>query len=260
MNLATSIEQHHRKVTRRSRVEAAGATDRGHVRVRNEDRFVADPSLGLFMVADGLGGRDMGHAASAMAVTVVQQLVGETLGRPEDDRPVPSRILGAALRHANACIHSAASKQRPGRGMATTFAGILVDGNEVCIAHVGDSRVYRLRDGELELMTEDHSLFNDLLARGVALEWAETVPTRGALTRSLGLELDVDVTVRIETARPGDVLLLCTDGLSGVVDMEDIAYILAHHDDAEGAAAELVAEANALGGPDNITVVVVRWD
>jgi serine/threonine protein phosphatase PrpC len=219
-----------------------------------------DPTLGLFMVADGLGGRDLGHAASTMAVSAVQQMVEDALDRRPGDRPVASRVISTALRHANACIHSAASKQPPGRGMATTFAGVLIDGTEVCLAHVGDSRAYRLRDDELELMTADHSLVNDLLARGVAPEWAEALPTRGALTRALGLEANVDVTLRLETVKPGDVLLLCTDGLSGVVDLEDIAYILSQHVDLEEIAAKLIEEANDIGGPDNITVVLVRWD
>jgi PPM family protein phosphatase len=259
MNLARTVE-HVRRTPVYSQVEAAGATDRGRVRTRNEDAFCVDPTLGLFMVADGLGGRDMGHAASAMAVSTVQHLVADVLDRELHDRPLASWTLSAALRHANACVHSAARKQAKGRGMATTFAGILVEGDDVCIAHVGDSRVYRLRHDELELLTADHSLLNELLAQGVAPEWAQALPQRGALTRALGLEAEVDVTLQFETAKPDDVLLLCTDGLSNAVEMEDIAYILSQNADAEAAAAALIAEANDLGGPDNITVVVVRWN
>ena len=246
-------------------LEAAGETDRGYVRVRNEDAFGVHRDIGLFMVADGVSGREAGDVASRMAV----DSVGEFLTRVYQTWPRNPRhggeepeaaMFAAALRHANRRIfREGREMQAEGRGMTTTFVGALCSGDQVCVAHVGDSRAYRLRRGQLIQLTEDHSLGNEIGHSRRAEEWLFAGVNPAALTRALGLFETVEPTVAVDRPEPGDVLLLCSDGLTNMLDPDEIADLLTHITDVELCARALVIAANTAGGGDNTTVVVVRW-
>lgn len=244
-------------------VEARGVTDRGEVRVRNEDSFGVHDDLKLYVVADGVAGRDHGDVASKMAVDLVSRFVRRV--RPSwpeasrDGQDPIAELFAAAVRHANRKINREARKQEEGRGMSTTFVGAMVDGAKVYLAHVGDSRAYRLRDGVLTQLTIDHSVANELGGARRPMDWLIAAMNPAALTRAVGLNENVDVAMQVERAVPGDVLLLCSDGISNMLDPSDISSILDAVHDAEVAARALVAAANAAGGRDNSTAVVVRF-
>ena len=218
----------------------AVATDPGRRRRRNEDAYITQPPL--FAVADGMGGAQAGELASRLAV---EAMSGQT-------------DVEALIREANRRVYERSSADAAVSGMGTTMTAALVgaDGT-VTIGHVGDSRAYRLRGGELEQLTEDHSLVAELVRSGqLAPEDADTHPQRSVITRALGTDPDVDVDVRTVRAEPGDLFLLCSDGLTTMVgDEEILATIEADRDDLRGAADALVGKANRGGGEDNITVV-----
>jgi PPM family protein phosphatase len=244
-------------------VESAGATDRGEVRTRNEDNYAVYDDLGLYVVADGVAGRDHGDLASKMAVELVGNFVrrvAPTWPTSANDGADPcAALIAAAVRHANRRIHREAEKQAEGRGMSTTFVGALVEGNTVHVAHVGDSRAYLFRDGELVQLTRDHSVANEMADRTRPIDWLVAAMNPAALTRALGLYQGVDVAVRTEHALPGDLMLLCSDGISNMLDPSDIAAILGAVRDIEVCARALIAAANAAGGRDNSTAVVLRF-
>jgi PPM family protein phosphatase len=245
-----------------TQIDATGGTDRGRRRVRNEDAFGVFPEIGLFAVADGVGGRLQGDVASERAIEEVSTFLGADRTWPmeaEGKRDDLGAHFVAAVKHANERIHLGGHHQPKEQCMATTFAGILVDHDRACIAHVGDSRVYRLREHAIEALTDDHSLANELIRRAVASsENAEAIPNGRALARALGLKETVEVSVRLEALRMGDVFLACTDGLHGVVSASEITEILAEMTSAGAAVDRLIACANAGGGPDNVTAVVLR--
>jgi PPM family protein phosphatase len=233
---------------------SAAVSDRGLRRSHNEDRFGAYPELGLFVVADGMGG----HAGGEIAAQIAVDEVHAALSRP--GVASPSR-LEDAIERANWTICRASSRDPELREMGTTIAALLVEDGHVTVAHVGDSRVYRLRNRRLEQLTEDHSLFNYYVRAGLA-DPANSAdfPYHNVVTRALGLRPVVTVdTARLRFA-PGDTFMLCSDGLSGVVDDEEITAILLTCVDLDHAARELVTLANERGGPDNITVVLVRQE
>lgn len=249
--------------TRAHRLSWAGATDQGRERKANEDRFGVFPEVGLAVVADGMGGAAAGDVAAQMAV----ELVGEALVDPDVTwpsgmaRPVAMGLprLVAAIERANHCIHGAALRTPAWRGMGTTIVAALASGDRIALAHVGDSRIYRLRGRRLELMTEDHSLFNVCVRAGLAdPDHPEQFARRNMITRALGIEPVVEVEARLVDVVPGDTLLLCSDGLTGPVAQCELATILLHHANLDEAADQLVARANELGGPDNITAVLIR--
>jgi protein phosphatase len=174
------------------------------------------------------------------------------------DQALPLLVAGIQL--ANGRIFAAARRDRDKRGMGTTFAAALARDGFVAIAHVGDSRVYRYRKGELELLTRDHSLLNECIRLGhIQPEDAAAFPLQHVITRALGTEESVEVDTRIDEIQSGDVLLLCSDGLSGTVDPGDMAEILSSHRDLSQAVKRLVQRANERGGPDNVTCILVRW-
>jgi protein phosphatase len=241
-------------------VEAAGHTDRGKVRRRNEDSFAVRNQLGLFVVADGVSGREHGDVASRTAVDRVTHYVAEAAGATPGDLHDPAPTLfEEAVRKANREIYREGLKQGEGRGMTTTFVGALVHGEELCLAHVGDSRAYRYRDGHLVQMTMDHSVGNELFTSRRPDDWRLLGVNLAALTRALGLHESVQVAVQEAEARAGDVLLLCSDGLSNMLPTAEIEDILARESDLELCAEALVSAANDAGGFDNTTVVLVRW-
>jgi len=254
-------------------VEAAGTTHSGMIRESNEDSYAIVEGLGLFLLADGMGGRAAGEVASKMAVDTVRGFFDDpdstwpvAIGPPTErggtiryvDQALPLLVAGIQL--ANGRIFAAARRDREKRGMGTTFAAALARDGFVAIAHVGDSRVYRFRDGQLDLLTRDHSLLNECLRLGHILpEDAAAFPLQHVITRALGTEESVEVDTRIDEVANGDVLLLCSDGLSGSVESGEMAQILATYRDLRDAAARLIARANERGGPDNITCILVRW-
>jgi protein phosphatase len=229
--------------------EYVARTDTGRQRASNEDSHLARAPV--FVVADGMGGAQAGEVASQLAVAhFAQDLAGA-----QDDE-ARERLVQAA-RAANAEIFALSETDSRRAGMGTTLTAAFVGSSEVLIAHVGDSRAYRWRDGELERITEDHSLVEELLRQGrLTAEEAEEHPQRSIITRALGPEPDVEVDTFAVGARDGDVYLLCSDGLTSMVSESAVADLLAGARDLEHAADELVSAALAAGGRDNVTVVM----
>jgi serine/threonine protein phosphatase PrpC len=230
-------------------VEHAGVTDVGLQRSANEDALVVAPPF--FAVADGMGGAKAGEVASSIATDAFK-------GESESAEPAELQ-LGRILRKANQRIYELASADESHRGMGTTLTAAKVHGDEVSLGHVGDSRAYLLRNHKLEQLTKDHSLVAELERSGqISPEAAEHHPQRSIITRALGPEPDVEVDTYTLAGRPGDVFLLCSDGLTSMVSDQELSSILRSADDLDGAAGSLVGAANRSGGKDNITVVLFR--
>jgi PPM family protein phosphatase len=230
-------------------VEQAHRTDTGRQRQANEDSFFAGPQM--FAVADGMGGAQAGEVASRIAAESFEPAV-------RGDQSAEAYLRSIA-EEANRRIHSIAQRDSSRSGMGTTLTAALLDGDEVSIAHVGDSRAYVYRDGNLRLLTSDHSLVEELRRQGrLTDEQAEDHPQRSIITRALGPEEAVEVDTLTFSARPGDVFLLCSDGLTTMVRDDRIAATLAEADDLDDAVDRLVAEANEAGGRDNITAIAFR--
>jgi PPM family protein phosphatase len=230
-------------------IEQAGRTDVGRQRSANEDSLVLRPPF--FAVADGMGGAKAGEVASAIAAETF-----EAAGRPGE---APEAELSRLLREANRRIYDLAVGDESRRGMGTTLTAAKVHGDEISLGHVGDSRAYLLRDGELEQVTRDHSLVAELERTGqITPEAAEHHPQRSIITRALGPEPDVEVDTYTVAGRPGDLFLLCSDGLTSMISDGEVASILRNTEDLERAADELIRAANQSGGKDNITVVLFR--
>jgi PPM family protein phosphatase len=226
------------------------ASDLGRQRQGNEDNyFVRAP---LFVVADGMGGAQAGEVASEMAV--------ESFDGGLPDGP-PADGLVSVIETANRRIHDRSRAESQRAGMGTTVTAAYVGEQEVTIAHVGDSRAYVLRDGELTRLTRDHSLVGELVARGkLTEEQAETHPQRSVITRALGPEPDVEVDVQAYQARAGDVFMVCSDGLTSMVPEARVREILRAGGSLEATGRELITAANDAGGRDNITVVLFRLE
>jgi serine/threonine protein phosphatase PrpC len=228
--------------------ESAGRTHPGKVRRRNEDAYVLDPPL--FAVADGMGGAQAGEVASRLTASAFREY-------HEADTLPPDERIQAIIQEANRRIYERARADSDASGMGTTVTAALLTGGHVTLGHVGDSRAYRIRDGELEQLTEDHSLVADLMRSGrLTPEEAEAHPQRSVITRALGTDPHVDVDTMAVDAEPGDVFLLCSDGLTTMVGDEDILGILDAAPTLDDAAKELVRAANTGGGEDNVTVVL----
>jgi len=224
----------------------ASRSDTGRKRRRNEDAYVVQPPL--FAVADGMGGAQAGEVASRLAVEALADDGGGTGGE--------SRVL-ELIQEANRRVYEHQGSNSDTSGMGTTMTVALVEDGIVTIGHVGDSRAYLVRDGAVDQLTEDHSLVAELIRSGkLSPEEAESHPQRSVITRALGSDPDVDVDTFTVEAQPGDVFLLCSDGLTSMVGDEAILdAVEGHRDDLDGAASELVQLANRAGGEDNITVV-----
>jgi protein phosphatase len=242
------------------RIEAAGYSHPGRQRRRNEDAFAVHLELGLFVVADGMGGHAGGEVASRLAVEAVAAHLIAILSGPPSVATRAGELLTSAVQRANQAVVGAARSKAEANDMGTTIACVLARGDRAAVAHVGDSRVYRYRDHRLETLTDDHSLLAECLRSGyLTPELAGSFPYKHLVTRSLGADDTVEVDVRVIEPLPGDVVLLCSDGLSGVVEEEEIARILEAEPGLEAAARRLVQRANEEGGPDNVTVVLARW-
>jgi protein phosphatase len=229
--------------------EEAGLTDVGRQRHTNEDRFFE--AAPMFAVADGMGGARSGEVASQIAVDEFEAQQAAD-GTPEDR-------LARIVQAANRKIYELAQSDESHAGMGTTLTAALVGAGEISLGHVGDSRAYRFRDDELERLTQDHSLVEELMRMGkLSPEDAEVDPRRSIITRALGPEPTVEVETCTYPAKDGDVYLLCSDGLTGMVSEERLGEILRSRSSLDQAARQLVDEANASGGKDNITVVLFK--
>ena len=243
-------------------------TDVGKKRKGNEDSLFVNPEQNLFVVADGMGGHAAGEVASKVAVESINEFVCLTGGDEEITWPFgldenisyDGNRLKTAVRYANRRVLEAMKEKTEYEGMATTVAGVLVDGETANVAHVGDSRVYLYRGGLLTQLTNDHSWVNEQLQSGIiSADQARSHPLRNVVTRALGGKPDLQVDMQSQKMEFGDMLLLCSDGLTTMVADDDIAKSLAASGtDVERAAQGLVDEANARGGEDNITVLLIQ--
>lgn len=226
------------------RVRVGARTDVGRVREGNEDAYMAqDP---LYAVADGMGGHQGGEVASSLAL--------EKLEKAADGRS----DLAEVVREANRAVFAKASQDPGLAGMGTTLTAVLLQDDRMHLAHVGDSRMYLLRDGNLERITKDHTVVERLVDEGrLTPQEAGIHPQRSILTKALGVDEDVEVDVADVDVRPGDRVLLCSDGLTGMVEEDDLVLILGQHGDPQAASDALVTAANDAGGQDNITAVVL---
>ncbi|HEY4118780.1 MAG TPA: Stp1/IreP family PP2C-type Ser/Thr phosphatase [Byssovorax sp.] len=238
------------------RAIGAGLTDVGRQRVHNEDRFILLPEFNVFAVADGMGGHQSGEVASRMAANTIAAYF-----RGADGKLGVHERLRAAVVEANSKIHTRADDSRAHRGMGTTVVAVAFDATpqKLHVAHAGDSRCYRVRDGNIAQLTRDHSLVSDaLLERPDLTESDLSYLPRNVITRALGIGPTVDLDVKADDARVGDVYVLCSDGLHGLVSDELIAQVVDETHVLTDACAKLIDAANENGGKDNITVVLVR--
>ena len=250
------------------RIEVAGETNVGMKRNHNEDNFSILEDSGLYIVADGMGGHASGEVASKMAVDAMKEFFAATANDPERTWPYKmdrskgyeeNRLI-TSIKLANLRIYESAQRDPRQRGMGTTLVTIFAVEDGVYIAHVGDSRVYRVRDGQIEQLTEDHSLLNDYIKmRRLTPEEIANFPHKNVIVRALGMKDTVKVDTRFEQPKADDVYMLCSDGLSGPVSDEEVLEIATAAPDLKTAAARLIERANSNGGPDNITVVLCRW-
>ena len=238
-------------------LRSAASTHVGMCRQANEDRYAIVPELGLYLVADGMGGHQAGQVASQLAceaaIRAVEALQGATVS------------LAERLRHAVACanreIFAAASAKPEFTGMGTTLVGLLFAGERLALAHVGDSRAYLVRQGRLRRLTDDHSIVAELLRRQeISEEDAREHPHRHVLTRALGVRPRIEPDLAEMTPHADDVFILCSDGLITHLDDDQIAEQICADRDLEEVAAGLVDSANQAGGVDNTTVLLVRYE
>jgi protein phosphatase len=248
-------------------IEMASATHTGMVRAHNEDSIGIDAAIGLAVLADGMGGYNAGEVASGIAVTLITKETRETVLRippyeadAETGEPMATRILRNVITKANSSIYQAANTQPQYAGMGTTLVMALLCDNQICVAHIGDSRLYRQRGGELEQLTRDHSLLQEQIDSGmISKEMARRSQNKNLVTRAVGIEPDVDAEINTFEVAEGDVFLLCSDGLNDMVEDEDIHLTLSSLSaNLPLAASQLVQMANDNGGRDNISVILIR--
>ena len=236
-------------------------TDQGLVRKNNEDAVAFDPKTGLCLLADGMGGYNAGEVASSMAVASLSQELGKWLSQARNRAPSRElrRTMEACVNQANHSIFSAASSNPDQAGMGTTLvAGVFLEAR-LMLGHIGDSRCYRLRGGGLQQITKDHSLLQEQVDAGLmTADQALTSPNRNLITRALGVEGAVSVEINEHRVEPGDLYLMCSDGLSDMVLDTVIQAILNVPGTLRQKAAALIRVANDSGGRDNITVLLVQ--
>ena len=253
----------------RNKLRCVGLTDTGKVREHNEDTIAVDPDIGLLVLADGMGGYNAGEVASGIAVKTIVNLVKEQVEREDlnvQDREAglsrPTIILRDAIHRANKIIYQTARTQPQCEGMGTTVVAALFFDNKITIAHVGDSRLYRQRAGgdKLEQVTMDHSLLQELVDRGFySAEEAQRAANKNYVTRALGVEPNVDVEIQEVPVAKGEVFILCSDGLSDMVEDEDIHLTInTFSANLDTVAKQLIQLANDNGGRDNVSVVMAH--
>ncbi len=249
------------------KIEAYGQTDVGQKRDHNEDYFLLEPELGLYIVCDGMGGHAAGEVASEHAATCVRRVLNESRdvidAFAEEDTPENREAVASLVERAvqTACneIYNMATQDSGKAGMGTTLVMLLVIGGKACMGHVGDSRLYMVRRGHIHQLSEDHSYCTEMIKRGkMTREQARNSPYANVITRAVGIQESVQVDTLLLDVLPGDTFLICSDGLSGYTeDPNELAELLAV-DDAAAIPASLIGLANDRGGKDNITAVIVR--
>lgn len=252
----------------RARVVAVGQTDVGLKRNVNEDNFVVLDEDHLYVVADGMGGHASGEVASRMAIDTLREFFRATSSDPEatwpykmdKSRSYEENRLITGIKLANLRIFEAGQKDSKSATMGTTVVCCLAVDDGMLIAHVGDSRVYRVRDGKMEQLTEDHSLLNDYIRmKKLSQEEIDNFPHKNVIVRALGMKESVKVDIQLDRPKPGDIYVLCSDGLAGPASDDEIEEIIVNgNGDLETRAKALVDQANDNGGPDNITVVLAK--
>jgi PPM family protein phosphatase len=253
----------------RIRSRAVGRTDVGLLRVRNEDRLLVAPEIELYVVADGMGGSNAGDVAADLAVRAIDRSM-RSASHTESEQDFwyldlgltdAARRLASAIRCANLEVFRAQERSAEHSGMGSTVVALSIarDEQSVHIAHVGDSRCYLLRDGEFMQLTRDHSLVNEARALAPHLDAAQLARLpRNVVSRALGLRRGVRIDIRTEATRPGDLYVLCSDGLSGMLNDKQILDALERTSDLDEACDSLVLLANEHGGRDNVTVILLR--
>ncbi len=249
------------------RITSCGITDVGVKRTNNEDNYLVNDELGLFVVCDGMGGHAGGEFASAIAVNTMEEVLArmETTpeieaAREEGEIEVMRERVRWAVRLAGKRIHAKAQAEPDYNGMGTTAVALVLEGRNAFVAHVGDSRGYLIRDGRIEQLTEDHSLVNEKIRQGlITVEEARNHRLKNVITRSLGYNEDVEVEIQVRAVRKGDRFLLCSDGLSNLVETGEIGEAVRQMTPQE-AGRHLIQLACSRGGDDNITAVIARVD
>lgn len=242
----------------RQAIEIVGLTDPGRVRSHNEDSIAADATSGFAILADGMGGYNAGEVASGIAVSMLAEGLRSALrsGMPEEGL---GQLVKAEIEKTNAAIFQAAQSQPQYAGMGTTLVLALFYDNRITVAHLGDSRLYRYRQEQFEQITRDHSLLQEQIDSGMlSREEARLSHHKNLVTRALGVDPSVDAEIQAHEALPGDVYLLCSDGLNDMVGDEEIRLTLSADTNLELAARRLVQIANDNGGRDNVSVILVR--
>jgi protein phosphatase len=248
-------------------LQMAGYTDAGRVRTENEDTIGIRPEVGLAILADGMGGHQAGEVASGMAVDIITRHFINAFARQleqPDDKPgdiTPEiNTVYDAIQLANSAIYEMAHGRPEYAGMGSTVVVVVFYENSMCVGHAGDSRLYRFRSAKLEQLTQDHSVIQELVSRGLlSLEEARQSIGKNLVTRALGVDPTVTPDVNEQATEDSDIYLLCSDGLNDMVPDAEIERILTEHGaNLEEAARRLVAEANEQGGVDNISVILVR--
>lgn len=250
-----------------SALEITGLSDPGMVRSHNEDSISQVPDHGLVILADGMGGYNAGEVASGIAVSLISAEMKQTLNRQDawragsgGGKPLAESILRDQVKRANASVFRAAQSQPQYAGMGTTLVVALFFDNRVAVAHIGDSRTYRLRGDQFTQITRDHSLLQEQIDSGmITKEEARLSQHKNLVTRALGIDPDVEPEIHVHDVKPEDVYLLCSDGLNDMVEDEEIRLtLLTLRSNLPLAARQLVQMANDNGGRDNVSVILVR--
>jgi len=250
-------------------LQVAGVSDLGCVRQNNEDNFGYDGRYGIYVVCDGMGGAAAGEVASKMAVDTVLTYFRDAdnlghyppVGEPVDRVSERANALGYAIRLANEAVFQSAAEHAARSGMGSTIVAVLAHKGFVSIGHVGDSRIYRIRNGAIEQLTQDHSLVMEQVRHGfITLEQARTSDVQNVILRALGSEESVQVDLDELIAMSGDVLLLCSDGLTRHVEDPQILELISAAPNVRSAANALIEAARAGGGSDNITALLLRFE
>lgn len=251
----------------RMKITSCGITDVGQKRQNNEDNYLINDEINLYVVADGMGGHVGGEYASQIAVTTIEEVIQNVESQDfewEEGIPRPGKLAGEklkyAIRLAGKRIFERTTAEPELRGMGTTTVAMLFERNRIYLAHVGDSRAYLIRTGNVHQITEDHSLVNEQIKAGlISPESAKNHKLKNIITRSVGYQEDVEIDTMVRPVQEGDRYVLCSDGLSNLVDATEIKEVVANHG-SEQAAQKLVELANSRGGDDNITVVIASVD
>ena len=251
----------------RNKLASIALTDTGRVREHNEDAIAHDPDIGLFVLADGMGGYNAGEVASGIAVKTINNLVRDAVAREDLSIPDaatglsrPGIILRDAIHRANKIIYHTSKTQPQCEGMGTTVVACLFYDNRISMAHVGDSRLYRLRDSRFEQLTLDHSLLQELVDRGFySQEEAQRATNKNYVTRALGVEQNVEVEISEQPVQKSDYYVLCSDGLSDMIEDEDIHLTISTFSaNLDTVAKQLIQLSNDNGGRDNISVIMAH--